>query len=55
MRLVTPLGGTVLDVFLGSGSTACAAIKEGFRCVGIDQSEEYCQIAINRLRGLRKE
>ncbi len=45
VRLVTPKGGIVLDPFAGSGSTICAAVIEGFDALGIDQSEEYCQIA----------
>ncbi len=32
-RLITPPGGTVLDLFAGSGTTATACIVEGFRCV----------------------
>ena len=48
-RLVTPPGGTVLDPFLGSGSTALAADQEGFHCIGIEQSAEYLEIARRRL------
>jgi site-specific DNA-methyltransferase (adenine-specific) len=49
VRLVTPIGGTVLDPFLGSGSTAIAAELEGFAWLGIEQSPEYVEIARNRL------
>ena len=35
-RLVTPPGGTVMDIFMGSGSTGKAAILEGFRFIGFD-------------------
>lgn len=48
-RLVTPPGGIVLDPFCGSGSTGLAALAEGFRFVGIEQKEEYCRIAADRL------
>ncbi|AWT34558.1 site-specific DNA-methyltransferase [Deinococcus actinosclerus] len=48
-RLVTPPGGVVLDPFMGSGSTGKAAILEGFGFVGIDLSEEYVQIARQRV------
>lgn len=48
-RLVTPPGGTVLDPFMGSGSTFKAAYQEGFNFVGIEISEPYCAIAINRI------
>lgn len=48
-RLVTPPGGVVLDPFMGSGSTGKAAMLEGFGFVGIDLSEEYVQIARQRV------
>jgi site-specific DNA-methyltransferase (adenine-specific) len=50
-RLVTPLGGVVLDPFMGSGSTLLAANAEGFKTIGIDTEERYCEIAASRLRG----
>ena len=39
----------VLDPFMGSGTTAIAAIKNGRRFVGYDISEEYIKIANNRI------
>jgi site-specific DNA-methyltransferase (adenine-specific) len=48
-RLVTPLGGTVLDPFMGSGSTGKAAMREGFKFIGIDLSPEYLLIAKTRI------
>lgn len=51
-RMVTPPGGTVLDPFMGSGSTGKAAISEGFRFVGIDIAAEYCDIAAARIRSV---
>lgn len=44
-RLVTPPGGTVLDPFMGSGSTGKAAILEGFQFIGIEREGEYVEIA----------
>jgi site-specific DNA-methyltransferase (adenine-specific) len=44
IKLVTPLGGTVLDPFLGSGSTAVAAILEGFEWIGCEMTEDYFPI-----------
>lgn len=51
-RLVTPKGGVVLDLYMGSGTTGKAAIQEGFRFIGIerDQDEDgkplgYMQVA----------
>jgi DNA modification methylase len=49
VRLVTPKGGTVLDPFMGSGSTGCAAMLEGMDFVGIDITPEYVEIARNRI------
>ena len=49
VRLVTPPGGKVLDPFMGSGSTGCAAILEGFDFVGIDITPEYVAIAQKRI------
>jgi len=48
-RLVTPPNGIVFDPFMGSGSTGKGAVKEGFRFIGIDNIEEYCEIATKRI------
>jgi site-specific DNA-methyltransferase (adenine-specific) len=50
-RLVTPPGGLILDPFMGSGTTLIAAEQEGFRAVGIELNEEYCEIARRRTSG----
>ena len=44
IKLVTPPNGTVLDPFLGSGSTAVAAILEGFEWIGCEMTEDYFSI-----------
>ena len=49
VRLVTPKGGTVLDTFMGSGSTGCAAMLEGMDFIGIDITPEYVEIARRRI------
>lgn len=49
-RLITPPGGTVLDPFMGSGSTGCAAVSEGFKFIGIEREFEYCDIATKRIQ-----
>ena len=41
---------TVLDIFLGSGTTALVAIEEGRRCWGIELNRDYCDMAVKRLR-----
>jgi len=35
---------------MGSGSVGVAAIKEGFRFIGIERDEEYCKIAVARIQ-----
>lgn len=50
VRLVCPPGAVVLDPFLGSGSTAIAALGHGRRCIGIEIEPDYIQIALSRLR-----
>jgi site-specific DNA-methyltransferase (adenine-specific) len=49
VRLVTPPNGTVLDPFMGSGSTGKACAYEGFDFIGIEQSAEYVEIARARI------
>ncbi|TQE93245.1 MAG: site-specific DNA-methyltransferase [Spiribacter salinus] len=49
VRLVTPPGGTVLDPFMGSGSTGKAAMLEGFDFIGIELDPEYIEIARARI------
>lgn len=49
VRLVTPKGGTVLDPFMGSGSTGKASVREGFNFIGIEREDEYMEIAKTRI------
>ena len=50
VRLVTPKGAIVLDPFMGSGTTGCAAAIEGARFVGIEREGEYITIAQERVK-----
>jgi site-specific DNA-methyltransferase (adenine-specific) len=54
-RLVTPKGGTVLDPFLGSGTTGIGAIMEGFGFVGIEKEKDYIKIAEARMSHWNKK
>ena len=48
-RLTTAPMGLVLDPFTGSGSTGIAAVRHGFRFIGVEQSEDYFDIACRRI------
>lgn len=41
---------SILDPFLGSGTTCYCAKKLGHKCIGIEIEEKYCEIAANRCR-----
>jgi 16S rRNA G966 N2-methylase RsmD len=45
-------GGSILDPFMGSGTTGAAALSQGKDFVGIEVSEHYCQVTTDRLRKL---
>lgn len=49
IKLFTQAGDVVLDPFLGSGTTAVAAIQQGRQYVGIEMNPEYCQLAQERI------
>ncbi len=54
VRLVTPTGGTVLDPFMGSGTTGIAAQAESFSFVGVELSAEYVETARQRIEHWRE-
>lgn len=49
VRLVTPAGGTVLEPFAGSGTTAEACVHEYLQCVAIEREADYLPIIEARL------
>ena len=49
IRLLTDPGDTVLDCFMGSGTTAVAAIKTGRHFIGIELHESSVQLSRNRV------
>jgi len=49
VKMVTPVGGTVLDPFNGSGTTGIAAKLENFDYIGIEREEEYVKISEARI------
>ncbi len=53
-KLVTPSNGLILDPFIGSGSTAVAAIQNGFRFIGIEKEPKYAEIARARIEATER-
>ena len=49
VKLVTPPNGTVLDPFMGSGTTGIACELEGFKFIGVEKEKGYYEIAKNRI------
>jgi len=47
---LVPPGGTVLDPFMGSGSTGVACVKTGRSFIGIEIDPGYFEIATNRIK-----
>lgn len=50
VRMFSFWGDTVLDPFCGTGTTMLAAMKCGRNSIGVEIDEEYCRMALHRLR-----
>ena len=49
---ITPEGGTILDPFLGGGTTAVATLETGRKCIGIELSKEYAGLSAARIKDI---
>jgi len=54
IKLFTKPGDVVLDPFMGSGTTAVACQELARSFVGIEVSNEYCELALRRLGSLKQ-
>jgi site-specific DNA-methyltransferase (adenine-specific) len=54
IRAFAKRGDTVLDPFLGSGTTAVAAALNGRSCIGVELEQKYCTLAEQRLLGVER-
>ncbi len=52
VRLVTPKGGVCLDPFVGTGTTAIAALMEGVNFVGMERDKNYFEMTKARVKSL---
>jgi hypothetical protein len=53
-RMITPDTGTVLDPFMGSGTTGVAALSEKLGFHGIELNQHYYELSEQRLKGILK-
>jgi DNA modification methylase len=49
IRQSTKPGDVILDPFAGSGSTGCAAVRQGRQFIGIEIKEEWFEVACRRI------
>ena len=55
VRLIAPPSATVLDPFMGSGTTGVAAVQEGREFIGIEREPEYLAIAEARIKNATRQ
>jgi site-specific DNA-methyltransferase (adenine-specific) len=55
IRLVVPVGGTVVDFYCGSGTTGVAAAEEGRRFIGVDNDDKWVKRTRERLAAFSQQ
>ncbi len=55
VKMLCPDSGIVLDPYIGSGTTAVAALKEGRNYIGMDIEPSYCELANTRIVEYQQE
>lgn len=55
VRMFSFVGDTVLDPFLGSGTTMEACIQSGRNSIGVELDSEYCRLSLERLTSARSD
>jgi site-specific DNA-methyltransferase (adenine-specific) len=50
MKLFSYVGDTILDPFLGSGTTLVATYQNNRKGVGVEFDKKYCKISLERLK-----
>ena len=51
----TEEGDTIIDPFLGSGTTAIVAMKHNRRFIGIEKDKEYFELACSKISELEND
>ena len=55
VKLFTEQGDVILDPFIGSGTTAIAALELGRHFIGIEKLEQYHKLALERVEGFYRK
>ena len=55
VEISTPRGGTVVDPFMGSGSTGVACVQEGRNFIGMELDSKFYDIASKRIQEAQEE
>lgn len=55
LKLLSYQSDLVLDLFMGSGTTAVACVKLGWSFIGFEISKEYCRIVRERIKNWQSE